>query len=115
MFDLFSLFRSKRHSQPHEAFNSSTAPSERIALEDGHSVIAYWYDDERLLFDAEYDYRFIGSLPRNASRAMIASVAEAYFRGFEQGQGELRSVGVSDEFFELARQYALAEARHAPI
>jgi hypothetical protein len=46
---------------------------------------------------------------------MIMSVAEAYFRGFEQGRGELRSVGVSEELLELAREYALEEARHAPV
>ena len=115
MFKLSTLFRSMLRSRSCAAFDSSTARSERVALEDNHSVRAYWFDGERLLFDAEFDWRFICSLPGNASRAMIASIAAAYFRGFEQGRGELRSVGVSEEFFELARQYAQEEARHAPI
>jgi hypothetical protein len=114
MSSLVSLLRSRPHRRP-VAFNSSTAPSETIGVADGHSVIAYWSDDERLLFDAEHDWRFIGSLPKRATRTTIASVAEAYFRGFEQARGELRELGLSDEFFEMARQYelALAERPHA--
>jgi hypothetical protein len=109
MFNLVSLFRSKPYTRP-VAFNSSTAPSETIGVADGHSVIAYWFDDERLLFDAERDWRLIGSLPKSATRATIASVAEAYFRGFEQARGELRELGLSDEFLEMAHQYELAQA-----
>jgi hypothetical protein len=111
MFNLFSQFRSKARLQPGEAFDSSTAPSERIALADDHSVIAYRFNDTHLLFDAERDWRFIGSLPISSTRATIALVAEAYFRGFQQAPGELRAIGLSEEFFEMARQYELAEAR----
>jgi hypothetical protein len=109
MFNLVSLFRPRPHRRL-VAFDSSTAPSETIGVADGHSVIAYWFDDERLLFDAGHNWRFIGSLPKRATRATIASVAEAYFRGFEQARGELRELGLSDEFFEMARQYELAQA-----
>jgi hypothetical protein len=109
MFNLVSLFRSKPHRR-RVAFDSSTAPSETIGVADGHSVIAYWFDDERLLFDAKRDWRFIGSLPKRATRATIVSVAEAYFRGFEQARGELRELGLSDEFFEMARQYEVVQA-----
>jgi hypothetical protein len=107
MFNLLSRFRSK--AQP-QAFNSSTAPSETVALEGGRSVIAYRFNGMRLLFDADFDWRFIGTLPGNATRAAIAQVAEAYFRGFEQAQGELREIGLSDDFLEMARQYALDQA-----
>ena len=113
MFKLSTLFRSMLRSQSRAAFNSSTAPSETITLTDDRSVIVYEYRDERLLFDAEFDWRFIGSLPGNASPAMIASVAEAYFRGFEQGQGEWFELGLSDEFLATAREYEAAMA-HRP-
>jgi hypothetical protein len=109
MLNLLSRFRSKARLRPGDAFNSSTAPSERIALSDDRAVMAYEFDGVRLLFDAERDWRFIGSLPINSTRATIALVAEAYFRGFQQAQGELRAIGLSEEFFELARQYELLE------
>jgi hypothetical protein len=115
MFNLFSQFRSKARLQPGEAFDSSTAPSETIALADDHSVIAYRFNDTHLLFDAERDWRFIGSLPMSSTRATIALVAEAYFRGFQQAQGELRAVGLSEEFFEMAHQYELAETRRSKV
>ncbi|MBI2740573.1 MAG: hypothetical protein HYX38_29010 [Rhodospirillales bacterium] len=109
MFNVLSAFQSRRRTQS-GTFNSSTAPSITIALADGRSVIPYWFNDERLLFHAERDWRFMGSLPRNTTRAAIVSVAEAYFRGFDQARGELRELGLSDEFFEMARRYELANA-----
>jgi hypothetical protein len=109
MFNLLSLFRSRLRPQL-VAFDSSTASSETVGVAGGHSVIAFWFNDERLLFDAERDWRFIGALPKRASRATIVSVAEAYFRGFAQARGELRELGLSDEFFDMARQYELAQA-----
>jgi hypothetical protein len=115
MLNLFSRFRSRAPQQPREAFDSSTAPSERITLADDHAVIAYEFYDTRLLFDAERDWRFIGSLPINSTRATITLVAEAYFRGFQQAQGELRAIGLSDEFFELAHQYEIAEAARSKV
>ena len=113
MFNLFSLFTSKRRSQSGEAFNSSTAPSETIALANDRSVVVYEFKDSRLLFDADRDWRFIGSLPIKTPRATIVLVAEAYFRGFDQARGELRDVGLSDEFFELAREYELMHVRQS--
>jgi hypothetical protein len=115
MLNLFSRLRSQARQQPREAFDSGTAPSERIMLADDHAVIAYEFNDTRLLFDAERDWRFIGSLPINSTRATITLVAEAYFRGFQQAQGELRAIGLSDEFFELAHQYELAEAARSKL
>lgn len=111
MIKLLSRLAAKRLSRSGDAFNSSTAPSETITLTDDRSVIAYEFDGSRLLFDADCDWRFIGSLPVSASRATIALVAEAYFRGFERAEGELREVGVSDEQFALAREYRLAQHR----
>jgi len=111
MFNLFTLFRSVFRSPSRAAFDSSTAPSERIALEDGRSVRAYRFDGQRLLFDAEHDWRFMGSLPGNASRATIVSVAEAYFRGLAQGQGEWSELGLSDEFLAMAHEYEAEMAR----
>ena len=115
MLNLFSRFRSKARLQSREAFDSSTAPSERFALADDRAVIAYEFNDTRLLFDAQRDWRFIGSLPIDSTRATITLVAEAYFRGFQQAQGELRALGLSEAFFELARQYELAEAARSKL
>jgi len=113
MFNLFSLFTSKRRSQSGGAFNSSTAPSETIALANDRSVIVYEFKDSCLLFDADRDWRFIGSLPIKTPRATVALVAEAYFRGFDQAQGELRELGLSDEFFRMAREYELMHVRRS--
>src|SRR5579863_4415019 len=114
MFNLFSLFTSKRRSPSGEAFNSSTAPSETIALANDRSVIVYDFKDQHLLFDADRDWRFICSLPIKTPRATVALVAEAYFRGFDQARGELREVGLSDAFLEMAREYELMHVRPSP-
>jgi hypothetical protein len=113
MFNLFSRFRSNVQSRQHGAFNSSTTPSQTIALANDRSVIVYDFEDEHLLFDARCNWRFIGSLPIKATRAIIVLVAEAYFRGFEQGQGEWSELGLSDEFLAMARDYE-TEMAHRP-
>lgn len=111
MFNLFSRFRLNARSRQGQAFDSSTAPSQTIALTDDRSVIAYAFGDERLLFDARCDWRFIGSLPAKAKRATVVLVAEAYFRGFDQGQGEWSELGLSNEFLAMAREYEAEMAR----
>lgn len=111
MFHLVSRLVFKLVPQWARVFNASIAPSERIALAEDRAVMAYDFNAECLLFDAGFPWRFIGALPRMARGRTITRVAEVYFRGFEQGQGELRELGLSDEFMTFARQYARELAR----
>lgn len=111
MFNLLSRFRFNARSRQVRTFDSGTAPSQTIALAHDRSVIVYEFGDERLLFDARCDWRFIGSLPAKMTRATIILVAEAYFRGFEQGRSEWYELGLSDEFLAMAREYEAEMAR----
>jgi hypothetical protein len=106
MFHLASQLIARLSRKPAGAFNSSTAPCERIVLDNEHSIAVYAFDGVRLVFDATYMWRFIVELPRFTTRRTIKRIATAYFRGLDQGQGELRELGLTDEFMAMAHRYA---------